>query len=191
MISLLYWARRVTVFAGPWIKGHAAPWVKANWRPVLLIAVVAGLWLRGNLLGADRDTWRTLAQTQQTNIAAAAMQAAAKAEANRLATEALSGANARKADHVEPAPVTHLRAAADRYADAHRLRPQADCRLSGPADPPAETGNTPARDGPGPDAVVIPRADFEQLRDNTLRLERVRLWGESEIEAGRAVKVED
>ncbi|WDF73492.1 hypothetical protein [Novosphingobium sp. KACC 22771] len=190
MISMIYYARKAYLFARPWLNG-ACSWLKANWRPIILIALVAGLWLRGNLLGADRDKWRKAAQDQQTAFTKASVEAALKAEADRIATEAKSATNARKADNVISPSVTHQRAAADRYADAHRLRPETDCRLSGQADTPPTNGAAPDRDGPGPDAVVIPRAHFDQLRDNTLRLERVRQWGESEIEAGRAVKVED
>lgn len=191
MISMIYFAGRALAKVAAPIRANALPWLKANWRPIILIALVAGLWLRGNLLGADRDKWRKVALDQQTAFNHAAIEAAQKAEADRIATEAKSASNARKADNVIPPSVTHQRAAADRYADAHRLRPEADCRLSGPAGAPPANGAAPDRDGPGPDAVVIPRADFEQLRDNTLRLERVRLWGESEIEAGRAMKVGD
>lgn len=186
MISLLYYAGRALAKIG----ANAGPWLKANWRPIILITIVLFLWLRGNILDSDRDKWRKLAQDQEAAVTKAAIDAALKAEADRVATEAKSAANARRADNVIPPSVTHQRAAADRYADAHRLRPETDCRLSGQADTPPANGNTPNRDGPGPDAVVIPRAHFDQLRDNTLRLERVRQWGESEIEAGRAVKVD-
>lgn len=191
MISLLYYGGRAAAIAGPWFKKYIGSWIKANWRPWLLIILVAVLWLRGNILGADRDKWRKAAQDQQTAFTKTSVEAALKAEADRVATEVKSATNARKADNAIPPSVTLQRAAADRYADAHRLRPETDCRLSGQPDAPPANGTAPARDGPGPDAVVIPRAHFDQLRDNTLRLERVRQWGESEIEAGRAVKVED
>jgi hypothetical protein len=190
MISLLYYGRKAYALAKPWLK-DAGLWLKGNWRPIILIALIAGLWLRGNILGADRDKWRKATQDQETAFSKASVEAALKAEADRIATEVKSATNARKADNVIPPSVTHQRAAADRYADAHRLRPEADCHLSGPTIAPPANGAAPDRDGPGLDAVVIPRAHFEQLRDNTLRLERVRQWGESEIEAGRAVKVED
>lgn len=188
MISLLYYGRRAAAIAGPWLKKYLGSWIKANWRTWLLILIVAGLWLRGNILGADRDKWRKAAQDQQTAFTKASVEAALRAEADRIATEAKSATNARKADNVIPPSVTHQRASADRYADAHRLRPETYCRLSGQADAPPANGIAPDRDGPGPDAVVIPRADFDQLRDNTLRLERVRQWGESEIGAGRAIR---
>jgi hypothetical protein len=156
-----------------------------------LILLAAGLKLEIFVLTTERNQWRATAEKQRGDYAAAQTAAATKAEAARIATEAASAANARKADYAEPQTVVDQRLAADRYAVAHRLRAQADCRLSGPTTQSPAPVAAPDRDGPGPDAVVIPRAHFDQLRDNSLRLERVRLWGQGEIEAGRAVKVGD
>lgn len=142
-------------------------------------------------LTTDRNHLRAQLARQKAEYTAAQTAAAAKAEAARIKTEAASAANARKADREETPPVAAQRAAADRYAVARRLRPEAPCRVSGSDATATQAVAAPDRDGPGPDAVVIPRAHFDQLRDNTLRLERIRQWGESEIAAGRAVKVGD
>jgi hypothetical protein len=45
---------------------------------------------------------------------------------------------------------------------------------------------SPRGDGPGTDAVVIERGAFDQLIGNTLRLEQVRRWGQSLIDASLA-----
>jgi len=187
----------------------ALRWLWANpWRAATVAALllnfaqavrIDGLYLRPHIgpVGItliDRPGWRPRALVAEANVArliAASAQAAALAEANRIATEAKSAANARKADHETPPAVLAQRAAADLYADARRLRAQAACHPTGPAAAPAPADPAPDHNGPGADAVVIPRAHFDQLRDNTLRLERIRLWGEREIEAGRAAKVED
>jgi hypothetical protein len=142
-------------------------------------------------LTTDRNNLRAQLASQQAEYTAAQAAAATKAEAARIKTEAASAASARKADREEKPDVAGQRLAADRYATARRVQPAAPCRASGSAATIAQAVAAPTGDGPGPDAVVIPRAHFDQLRDNTLRLERVRQWGESEIEAGRAVKVGD
>lgn len=174
--------------------------------PFILMALVAlsvyALWQRGNHLSDARDLWRTTAQTQADATRTAMAAAAIRAETARLETERRYAAHARKADHETPPAVVDLRNAADRYADAHQLQhqPKTDCRLPGGTAASAKAGPPSDRDRPGADAVAkseavetatvdtiaIPRAHFDQLRDNTLRLERVRIWGEGLIADGLA-----
>lgn len=160
---------------------------------VLIIALV-GAWMRGNHYRDNRNEWRDVAQLQRKAVTAAEKAAAARAEAARIETENRYAELARKADREEPVPVADQRAAADRYADAHAsVRTPVHCGpSSGPATA-AANGSAPDRDGPGTDAlagyVTIPRAKYDQLRDNTLRLERVRIWGEGLIADGLAVGI--
>lgn len=170
--------------------GDAWRWLTADlWR---LAAVIALLW--GAMQWGQAKDWRQRATTAQDDLArakASSIAAGAQAEDNRIKTEAASATHARNTDHAEPTPITDHRAAADRWAAANRLRPAQSCNLPSSPDKAGQDSATPHRDGPGPDAVVIPLAKYNELRDNTLRLERVRIWGEEEIEAGRAVKVDD
>lgn len=160
---------------------------------LLVIALIAA-WLRGNHYRDNRNEWRDVAQLQRKAVTAAEKAAAARAEAARIETENRYAEQARKADREEPAPVADQRAAADRYADAHAgVRAPVHC---GPSGGPATTtanGAAPDRDGPSADAlagyVTIPRAKYDQFRDNTLRLERVRIWGDGLIADGLAVTV--
>lgn len=176
------------------LRAHCIPFALA-----LTVFLLAAFWARGNHYRDARDLWRTTARTQADATRAASAAAAIRAETARLETERRAAAHARKADHEEPPAVADLRHAADRYADAHRLRTpeasNADCRVPSHANPPASDGPAPDRDGPRADAlaevVAIPRADFDQLRDNTLRLERVRIWGEGLIADGLAVREAD
>lgn len=164
----------------------------------VVMLIVAALWWRGNHYRDARDLWRTTAQTQADATRTAMAAAAIRAETARLETERRYAAHARKADHEEPPAVVDLRTSARRYADAHRLRGKAtaDCRLPGSTAASAEASAAPDRDGPGADAlddgatemIAIPRAHFDQLRDNTLRLDRVRVWGEGLIADGLAVQ---
>jgi len=188
--------------------GKALRWLWANpWRISTMAALllnfaqavrIDGLYLRPHIgpVGItliDRPGWRPralVAEASMVRMIAASAQAAALAEANRIATEAASAAHARKADREIPPIVMAQRAAADHYADGRRLHPAPAGHPTGPTATPDPADPAPDYNGPGADAVVIPRAHFDQLRDNTLRLERIRLWGEREIEAGRAAKVE-
>lgn len=163
---------------------------------VIAILVLAALWARGNHLSDARDLWRTTAKTQAEATRTASAAAAIRAETARLETERRSAAHARKADHEEPPAVADLRNAADRYADARRLRPEADCRLSGSTDPAASGSPASDRDGRGDnplegrasdEVVLVPRQRYDEFVGNTLRLERVRNWGEGLIVDGLAV----
>lgn len=185
--------------------GKALRWLLSDlWRVAAIACLIGwgvqtirmdGLILRPlGITLINHPGWRPRALAAEANVdrlIAASKQAAAQAEANRIATEAASAAHARKADHEPPPAIAAQRTAADRYADDHRLFIPPLCGATGPATTPAPADPAPDRDRSSADAVVIPRAHFDQLRDNTLRLERIRLWGEGEVEAGRAAKVEE
>lgn len=159
----------------------------------LIIALTLAL-LRGNHYRDNRNEWRNVAQLQRKAFTAAEKAAVARAEAFRIEIENRYATLARKADREEPAPVADQRAAADRYADAHAgVRAPVHCGPSGGPAATAANGAAPDRDGPGADAlagyVTIPRAKYDQFRDNTLRLERVRIWGDGLIADGLAIRV--
>lgn len=175
----------------------------------VVMLIVAALWWRGNHYRDARDLWRTTAQTQADATRTAMAAAAIRAQTARLETERRYAAHARKADHEEPPAIADLRTSAHRYADAHRLRGKAtaDCGLPSSTATSAQNGPAPDRDRPGADAleetdpegdgaepdeemIVIPRTHFDQLTGNTLRLERVRIWGEGLIADGLAQKEE-
>lgn len=170
--------------------------VRSNLVLLALVALaLSAFWLRGNHYRDARDQWRTTASTQADATRAAMAAAAQRAEAARLETERRYAAHARKADHEEPPALADLRASAARYGDAHRLRTEANCGLPGSPAASAEAGPAPDRDGPGADplaqygvaeTVAVPRSRYNELVDNTLRLERVRVWGEGLIAAGLA-----
>lgn len=165
----------------------------------LLLACVA-LALRGNHYRADRDAWRAAHHAQKAAMIAAQQVAATKAETQRLATENRYAQLARRADDDEKSARTaSVRAAADRFAAARQLRPEAACRLSGPAPAAAAHRIAPDRDRSGADAVddarndansrvVLTRDEYAMLEANTFRLERVRQWGQSLIDDGLAVE---
>ncbi len=115
-------------------------------------------------------------------------EALAKAVAARNAAENQSAELARKADQ-DDKTIDDLRAGAARFAAAraYRLRPEAAGGPASGAAAPAESGPAPDRDGPGADAVVLTRPEYDELVSNSLRLERVRQWGESLITRGLAV----
>lgn len=162
----------------------------------IVLLVVAALWWRGNHYRDARDLWRNNAKTQAEATSAASATAAQRAEAARLETERRYAAHARKADHEEQPALADLRASAARYADAHRLRTESACGLPGSPATSAEASPAPDRDRPGADplaqygmaeTVAVPLSRYNELVDNTLRLERVRVWGEGLIADGLAI----
>lgn len=141
---------------------------------------IEGLWFVDGFKQAVADRDDKLAK-----IVTAQAVAVQKAEAARVATHNAYLAVARSADN-EPATIERLRSAADRFADARRLRPQALCRPAGGANAPGQDDPAPNRDGPGVDAVVLTRPEYDDFVSNSLRLERVRQWGDALINQGLA-----
>lgn len=163
---------------------------------VLLIVACACLLFWGRAGYALSDRWETKSiaerdahRTTKENVRAAQVAAATAAEAARLATEAHSRQLAERADNAEQ-DLAAARDAAARFADARRLQHDSGGAARSPA---SDTGaasqaDAAARgDRPGADAVVLTRAEYDQFAGNTLRLEQVRQWGQSLIDAGLAV----
>lgn len=175
----------------------ASPLTKAAGGIILALALAcAGLWLWGRAGHAAADRWEAKAiaerdnhRATKANVLTAQAKAADAARAARLSTEDHYRRLSERADHAEE-DLADTRAAAARYADAHRLpvgpggaagSPASHARATGQADLAARG------DGPGADAVVLGRSEFDQFVSNTLRLERVRRWGQSLITEGLAV----
>lgn len=157
-----------------------------------LALACAALLVRGNYWHARSAKWEDLAskwksaqRAQQAAYVAAQASAAASARAARLAVEQTSRTIAERADHED---FSTERAAVARFADARRVpvhaspvgSPTGDARAAGQAD------TAPGGDRSGADAVVLGRGEFDQLVGNTLRLERVRRWGQELITADLA-----
>jgi len=121
---------------------------------------------------ADKVQW-------QANLAAQIAQVKAQ--------EAKSAAQAKDNAHVETEIRTVYR---DRgNANAERMRFDKVCRS--PASSPGQDSPAPVDHGPGPDAVLLERRDYDLLIDNTARLEAVHQWGEALLKDGTAVKAEN
>lgn len=153
----------------------------------------AGLLVRGNYWQGRADGWEATAgkwkdaqQAHEAAYIAAQKSAADAAHTARLATEEQSRLIAERADHED---LDAARAAAARFADARRVQDGATRSAGSPASSAgaaSQADAAPRSDGPGADAVVLSRAEFDQLTGNTLRLEQVRRWGQSLVDAGLA-----
>lgn len=150
------------------------------WQTALIISLCLSGWLwHGN---TKRD--RAIARWEQ---AAKAWQQAS--DANRAlavaqvkAVEAKSAQLAKDNQDHEQDLRAQLGARSAAYAD--RMRADAYCRSTAPA--PAEDHPAPVDHGPGADAVVLERADYDILVANTVRLQAVREWGLELVKAGVA-----
>lgn len=152
---------------------------------VLLLALALA-WLRGDAWEAAAGRWKNAHAAQESAMVASQQAAKAKAVAARLAAENQSAALARRADHADET-IAQLRSAADRFAAARRLRtPPAGGAPGGPRAA-GEGDPAPDRDGPGADAVVLTRPEYDDFVASALRLERVRRWGQSLIAEGLAL----
>ena len=168
--------------------------------PAALVAKVLGGLSLGLALALaftviwGRAGWRTaesyqLAHRLQKEAYQSAQAAARnKALAQRIRTENRYAELSRQADYAEN-QVADLRAAADRFG---RLRAQA--ARGAPGGTLAAAPGNPAqdRDRPGENALASPgilltKPEYDELVANTLRLERVRRWGETLIQGGLAL----
>lgn len=157
---------------------------------VLLAIALALTFAWGKAGWRSADSYELAFKTQKTAMEAAQSAALARAQAANIRAEIETADLARKADYAEN-EVVDLRAAADRFRDARSLWAQAPrCAPGGPASA-APAGPAPDRDGPGDDAVVLTKPEYEQFVSNSVRLEKVRLWGESLILTKRAVTADD
>lgn len=152
---------------------------------LLLALAVSFMW--GKAGWREAHSYQTALEMQQQAMKAAQAAAQAREVAAHIRAEIETAELARKADHAED-QVAGLRAAAVRLGDARSVRWTKEAGGSCvPASAPSPVGPAPDRDGPGEDAVVLTRPEYQDLVDNSLRLEQVRLWGESLIVAKRAI----
>lgn len=101
---------------------------------------------------------------------------------------------ARRADNAEleagelRRKIDGLRNAADRFAASRRLLSLCGSPSSGPG---TTSQGDPAgdRDRPGADAVLLTKPEYDEFVANTLRLERVRQWGDGLVTEGLAIPV--
>lgn len=192
LLGVLGWIKKAAIGA----KNFAVKRPREALIIALLIAFAVQTW---RLSGVKDDLTAANTGWAKEQVARRADQdayRAAQAEAQRLAEEAKAKTEAkfadlaRKADNAEN-ETAGLRAAAGRFAAARSLsgacKPAAAGGASGQAPAVPEGGPAPYRDGPGADAVVLTRPEYDQLVENSLRLDRVRQWGESLIKADLAL----
>lgn len=151
-------------------------------QAALIVAVAASLWL----WSGKQDALATITKRDATitQMAAASKIATAVQLALNKAVTDKQTQIARLTDANE----TNRRDIADRSrAYAGRMRADDYCRKAS-ATP--ESDIAQGGDSPDPDAVVVGRADFDILTDNTARLLDVKAWADRLIGEGLAVPVE-
>ena len=155
---------------------------------LLLALAVCFMW--GKAGWREAHSYQTALGMQQKAMGAAQAAAQARAVAAHIRAELETAELARKADHAED-QVAELRTAAVRFRDARSVRwPQGAGCSPGGAAAPTPAGPAPDRDGPGADAMVLTKPEYDQFVANSVRLEQVRLWGESLTIAKRAIPEE-
>lgn len=192
LLGLLGWIKKVAARAKDFAKAHP----REAMIIVLILAVAVQTWRLSGVkddLTAANDGWAKEQVARQTDREA---YAAAQVEAQRLAAEAKAKTEAqyadlaRRADNAEN-ETAGLRSTAGRFAAARSLsgacKPAAAGGASSQAPAAPEGGPSPDRDGPRAYAVVLTRPEYDQLIDNSIRLDRVRQWGESLIKADLAL----
>jgi hypothetical protein len=157
-------------------------WSRASWKEE------AGKWKE------TAGIWRTAFDTQKSAYQSAQAAARAKAEAQKAKDEVRYRELAERADHADQ-QIANLRAASQRYAQSNSLRNVKARIASGAGGRSGAAGESGAASGSnrsGADTdVVVPRADFDKLVDNTIRLKQVNEWGQSLIADGKAVALEE
>lgn len=160
-------------------------WITASTTHLLFAALaIALLW--GGYQRHNAGKWHRVADSAQTALKSALRASDANAAAQlaqNKAWEAKSTTLAKEADDAE----TELRASygARNVAYADRMRADKVCRSS--AAPAGQIDIAQSGNGPGSDAVMVSRADFDTLTGNTARLEAVHQWGEALVRDGLAV----
>ena len=152
------------------------PWQAAC---VALLAVSALLW-RGKANALDE---RDAARAETANLIARSEENLAAAKAQVKAYEAKYSKLAKDNADAEKIIRTVYVDRSDRNAD--RMRFDKVCGsnpAAAPKDQPAPFDN-----GPGPEAVVVGRTDYDILVENTIRLEAAHQWGQSLIKDGLAL----
>ncbi|GEM_PF-6536961 len=174
------------------VLGSAVKLVRDNpWQCALGFALGVAWWQ------SDRaDQWQAHSLTEaanhrqtKENYRAAQAEAKAKAVAARLETERRYAALAKEADDANE-NADRWRDAARRYADAGGLRVHAGTGAGGTGSGAGASGAdrvATGDDGPGQAPVVLSRADFDTLTENTGRLLILHDLGVSWMAEGLAV----
>lgn len=152
------------------------------------IALCAFLWVKlyGFLWWDGAIEQRDKARAQVVQMEAASKEARAKQIALNQAVQAKYETLAEKADHAHAIELADARSRAAAYASRNGVRSY--CQSSaGQASSAPEGPVAPRDNGPGADAVILNRDDFDQLVENTLRLKAAHEWGESLVKDGVAV----
>ena len=167
-------------------------YILANWKWLLGAAASAALGIALLFATIDARHWHKIADQRAATIAAvkaaqpiaeaaqAAVNHAPAAQSQTIAET--SNANA-KSDYDEG------RAAGVAYADAHRVRSDAQCKSSNPGLPGADhVAAVDVRDGKAADMVAVSQEDFAILTGNSTRLAKVQADAQALIAAGVAVE---
>ena len=170
---------------GRWLKQAAIallgaigryPWQSAC---IALLALSGGLW-RGNV---SKERLIVYMKAERVKILDAQDQARTAQIAVFKAAEDKSRQLAKDNSNVETQIRTIYVDRRDAYAD--RMRFDKVCRSS--AGSPAQDSPPKIDHGPSADSIIVSRADFDILVENTGRLDAVHQWGEAQISAGLAV----
>lgn len=174
---------------GRWLKEAITSLVSLIGKYPLQSALIASLCLAGWQWRGKQAALAELAAEKQAHaeqlaeIDKAIVANAAAQRAQKAAWEARSLGLAKENRHVEE----KLRATLGTRAAAHagRMRLDQVCRRDTSAAPGPDPA--PLDHGPGPDAVILERRDYDTLIDNTVRLQAAHEWGVTLIRDGAAV----
>ncbi len=112
-------------------------------------------------------------------IKAAQVTAAAKAVAAKFAEEERHRIDAERTDDAFKNQIDHFRSLADRYASANRVRPQAPRRAPSGTAAPTKDNSAEGANRPSATAVVLDRADFDVMVENSVRLKAAVEWAKT------------
>lgn len=158
----------------------------------ILALALAFTWHSRNSWKDEAGQWHSAYDAQKSAYIAVQAAARAKAEAQKVKDESRYQALAERADNAEQ-EISEIRAAAERYARANSVhaRAKASHGAAGGAGSSGAGGAAASGNGPGDDAsVVVERADFDVLVENTIKLKQVHDWGNDLLAEGLAVKGE-
>jgi len=168
-----------------WLKKLAVALVdlarRYPWQALALVLLCACAWQTRQVHQWKETSHRWQSTAKAMQDASEANKAAAIAQ-NR-AWEAKSAEQAKENEHVE----TNLRRDLGALAAANADRMRADKVCRSYTAPASEGPSAQVDNGPGPDAIVLGRADYDTLIENTVRLEAAHQWGQSLVDAGQAV----
>lgn len=173
---------------GEWLKEAARQALQLTCKYPLQVALVASLaiscwlWNGRQEARANAAKWETAFSDQKLAYERASKEAAALAIAQVKAVESKSAQIAKDNANEERALRAELGARA--AANADRMRADKYCsRLAAtaPQDNPA-----PVDPGPGADAVILSRPDYDLMVENTIRLKAVHAWGQDALRDGLA-----